>query len=54
MFQERLLQSVLPQHIASEMKQDLKSPQHDGLFHKIYIQRHDSVRSVVIPTILRD
>ncbi len=41
--QERLLLSVLPQHVAVEMKQDLISPV-SGQFHKIYIQRHENVR----------
>ncbi|XP_041365496.1 adenylate cyclase type 1-like isoform X2 [Gigantopelta aegis] len=39
---EKLLLSVLPQHVAMEMKQDIVNPHH-GLFHKIYIQRHDNV-----------
>ncbi|XP_064647384.1 adenylate cyclase type 1-like isoform X2 [Lineus longissimus] len=39
---ERLLLSVLPEHVAMEMKHDIKMP-HEGLFHKIYIQRHDNV-----------
>ena len=44
-FQEKLLLSVLPQHVAMEMKQDIVNPHH-GLFHKIYIQRHDNVTLV--------
>jgi adenylate cyclase 1 len=40
---ERLLLSVLPQHVALEMKQDIMSPV-SGQFHKIYIQRHEHVR----------
>ena len=43
--QERLLLSVLPQHVAVEMKQDLIAPV-SGQFHKIYIQRHENVRCV--------
>ncbi|KAH3715828.1 hypothetical protein DPMN_058541, partial [Dreissena polymorpha] len=39
---EKLLLSVLPQHVAMEMKNDITSP-HQGMFHKIYIQRHESV-----------
>ncbi|PVD31143.1 hypothetical protein C0Q70_10421 [Pomacea canaliculata] len=39
---EKLLLSVLPQHVAMEMKQDITNP-HTGPFHKIYIQRHDNV-----------
>ncbi len=39
---ERLLLSVLPQHVALEMKQDIMSPV-SGQFHKIYIQRHENV-----------
>jgi hypothetical protein len=41
--QERLLLSVLPQHVAIEMKGDIMSPV-EGQFHKIYIQRHEDVR----------
>ncbi|KAL4222045.1 Adenylate cyclase type 1 [Mactra antiquata] len=39
---EKLLLSVLPQHVAMEMKNDITSP-HQGMFHKIYIQRHECV-----------
>ena len=42
-FQEKLVLSVLPQHVAMEMKHDITSP-HQGMFHKIYIQRHECVR----------
>jgi hypothetical protein len=56
--QERLLLSVLPQHVAVEMKADIMSPVEvrgrgggpwghallQGQFHKIYIQRHENVR----------
>lgn len=42
---ERLLLSVLPQHVAMEMKADIMSPV-EGQFHKIYIQRHENVRLV--------
>ncbi|GFS18445.1 adenylate cyclase [Elysia marginata] len=34
--------SVLPQHVAMEMKNDITTP-HQGMFHKIYIQLHDNV-----------
>lgn len=44
-FQERLLLSVLPQHVAMEMKNDIISPV-EGQFHKIYIQKHENVRWV--------
>ena len=40
-----MLLSVLPQHVAVEMKGDIMSPV-EGQFHKIYIQRHENVRSV--------
>lgn len=40
---ERLLLSVLPQHVAMEMKQDILSPRELGQFHKIYIQKHEHV-----------
>jgi len=39
---ERLLLSVLPQHVAIEMKADIMSPV-EGQFHKIYIQKHENV-----------
>ncbi len=40
---ERLLLSVLPQHVAMEMKADILSPRELGQFHKIYIQKHENV-----------
>lgn len=43
-FQERLLLSVLPRHVAMEMKADINAKQEDMMFHKIYIQKHDNVR----------
>ncbi|XP_022249893.1 Ca(2+)/calmodulin-responsive adenylate cyclase-like isoform X2 [Limulus polyphemus] len=39
---ERLLLSVLPQHVAMEMKEDIISPR-EGQFHKIYIQQYENV-----------
>lgn len=45
-FQERLLLSVLPRHVAMEMKADIAGNAKDTMFHKIYIQRHENVRSV--------
>ncbi|XP_065200273.1 adenylate cyclase type 1 [Planococcus citri] len=39
---ERLLLSVLPQHVAMEMMNDIMSPV-EGQFHKIYIQKHENV-----------
>ena len=41
--QQRLLLSVLPEHVALEMKEDIVSPV-ERQFHKIYIQRHENVR----------
>ncbi|CAH1788216.1 unnamed protein product [Owenia fusiformis] len=41
--QERLLLSVLPRHVAMEMKSDIAGKPKDTMFHKIYIQRHDNV-----------
>ncbi|XP_039602524.1 adenylate cyclase type 6 [Polypterus senegalus] len=41
--QERLLLSVLPRHVALEMKADIKAKKEDMMFHKIYIQKHDNV-----------
>uniref|UniRef100_A0A667H2D6 adenylate cyclase n=1 Tax=Lynx canadensis TaxID=61383 RepID=A0A667H2D6_LYNCA len=40
---ERLLLSVLPQHVAMEMKEDINTKKEDMMFHKIYIQKHDNV-----------
>ncbi|MGH0150080.1 UNVERIFIED_CONTAM: hypothetical protein FKN15_019181 [Acipenser sinensis] len=42
--QERLLLSVLPRHVAMEMKADINAKQEDMMFHKIYIQKHDNER----------
>ena len=44
--QERLLLSVLPRHVAMEMKADIAGKPTDTQFHKIYIQRHENVRLV--------
>ncbi|CAG2235891.1 ADCY5 [Mytilus edulis] len=44
--QERLLLSVLPRHVAMEMKADIAGAPKDTMFHKIYIQRHDKVSIV--------
>uniref|UniRef100_A0A8C5CDG1 Adenylate cyclase type 6 n=1 Tax=Gadus morhua TaxID=8049 RepID=A0A8C5CDG1_GADMO len=41
--QERLLLSVLPRHVAMEMKADINVKKKDMMFHKIYIQKHDNV-----------
>ncbi|XP_062871999.1 adenylate cyclase type 6 [Trichomycterus rosablanca] len=41
--QERLLLSVLPRHVAIEMKADINAKKEDMMFHKIYIQKHDNV-----------
>ncbi|XP_036386383.1 adenylate cyclase type 6-like [Megalops cyprinoides] len=41
--QERLLLSVLPTHVAMEMKADINAKKEDMMFHKIYIQKHDNV-----------
>ncbi|KAK2168998.1 hypothetical protein NP493_1209g00039 [Ridgeia piscesae] len=42
--QERLLLSVLPRHVALEMKADIAGKPKDSMFHKIYIRRHENVR----------
>ncbi len=42
--QERLLLSVLPRHVAMEMKADIAGIPTDKQFHKIYIQKHENVR----------
>jgi adenylate cyclase 5 len=41
--QERLLLSVLPRHVAMEMKADITGKPKDTMFHKIYIQQHSNV-----------
>lgn len=41
--QERLLLSVLPRHVAMEMKADFAGAPKDTLFHKIYIQKYENV-----------
>ncbi|CAM1322003.1 ADCY5 (predicted) [Pycnogonum litorale] len=41
--QERLLLSVLPRHVALEMKADIAGIPKDTMFHKIYIQKHENV-----------
>ncbi|KAJ7345883.1 hypothetical protein JRQ81_001833 [Phrynocephalus forsythii] len=41
--EERLLLSVLPRHVAMEMKADINAKKEDMMFHKIYIQKHDNV-----------
>lgn len=42
-FQERLLLSVLPEHVAVKMRQDLGSTDSEQ-FKKIYMSRHENVR----------
>lgn len=41
--QERLLLSVLPRHVAVEMKADIASEPRQEQFHKIYIQKYENV-----------
>ncbi|XP_050693958.1 adenylate cyclase type 5-like isoform X4 [Eriocheir sinensis] len=41
--QEGLLLSVLPRHVAVEMKHDIAGTPEDKMFHKIYIQRYNNV-----------
>ncbi|XP_037510412.1 adenylate cyclase type 5 isoform X1 [Rhipicephalus sanguineus] len=41
--QEQLLLSVLPRHVAMEMKADIAKKPQDSMFHKIYIHRHENV-----------
>ncbi len=36
--------SVLPRHVAMEMKADIAGKPTDTQFHKIYIQKHENVR----------
>lgn len=46
-YQERLLLSVLPEHVAVKMRQDLGEAL-DSQFKKIYMSRHENVRYVYI------
>lgn len=46
--QESLLLSVLPRHVAMEMKDDIAGKPREAQFHKIYIQQHDNVRYVTV------
>lgn len=41
--QENILLSVLPKHIANDMKRDFDRNQ-ETMFHKIYIQKHKNIR----------
>ncbi|XP_039764165.1 adenylate cyclase type 5-like isoform X2 [Pararge aegeria] len=41
--QERLLLSVLPRHVAMEMKADIAKEPRQEQFHKIYIQKYENV-----------
>lgn len=41
--QEQLLLSVLPRHVAMEMKNDIAGQPKEAQFHKIYIQKHENV-----------
>lgn len=43
LLQERLLLSVLPEHVAVKMRQDLGSEASEP-FKKIYMSRHENVR----------
>lgn len=44
LLQERLLLSVLPQHVASEVKDDITMRDNERQFHKIYIHHYEPVR----------
>lgn len=41
--------SVLPRHVAMEMKDDIAGKPKEAQFHKIYIQQHDNVRLALLP-----
>ncbi|PRD28434.1 UNVERIFIED_CONTAM: Adenylate cyclase type 5 [Trichonephila clavipes] len=52
--QERLLLSVLPRHVAMEMKADIANKPEDTMFHKIYIQRHENVSICLFSILFAD
>ncbi|CAI5451032.1 unnamed protein product [Caenorhabditis angaria] len=41
--QEKILLSVLPKHIAFEVKKDMQETQEERLFHKIYIKKYEDI-----------
>ncbi|KAI6200887.1 Adenylyl cyclase V [Aphelenchoides besseyi] len=41
--QENILLSVLPKHIANDMKKDIDNNADTQMFHKIYIQKHNNI-----------
>ncbi|KAI6222383.1 Adenylyl cyclase V [Aphelenchoides fujianensis] len=41
--QENILLSVLPKHIANDMKKDIDNSENTQMFHKIYIQKHNNI-----------
>jgi class 3 adenylate cyclase len=41
--QENILLSVLPKHIANDMKKDIDNNDNTQIFHKIYIQKHNNI-----------
>ncbi|VDO14092.1 unnamed protein product [Haemonchus placei] len=42
--QEKILLSVLPKHIAYEVKDDMEGREKEQMFHKIYIRKHENIR----------
>ncbi|KAI6176422.1 Adenylyl cyclase V [Aphelenchoides bicaudatus] len=41
--QENILLSVLPRHIATDVKKDIDCKENEQMFHKIYIQKHNNI-----------
>ncbi|XGW17237.1 hypothetical protein V3C99_002110 [Haemonchus contortus] len=41
--QEKILLSVLPKHIAYEVKDDMEGREKEQMFHKIYIRKHENI-----------
>lgn len=39
----KLLESVIPQHLAGQMREDIMLPQNEVAFHKIYLDSYDDV-----------
>lgn len=39
----KLMESVIPKHLAGRMREDILSPQNKGVFYRIYLDSYDNV-----------